>query len=406
MRLTGVEVTEGESPDRLRVQGTLRFDSDGREDLLWFDLPGSLAAQVSTSGNPWLVALLPLAVSLREPLRLELPVDHLLLDNCHSVMAVWQSWRRDRQPVAIEAPTGSGEVPSGPRGTGLFFSGGVDSFYSLIHQDRTDDGAGAGVTDLLLVHGADIPVSDAEAFARLRPRIGEVARTFGVGLVDIATNLRDTRWARADWAHLAHGALLAACGLLLEPRLSRVVISSSAPFARLRPYGSHPKTDPLYSTTATRVVHHGADADRPDKVQAIASHPAVLRHLRVCWIGQTDTNCGRCPKCLHTMVGLELSGTLSRAECLPTTIDPARFEGLYLDSRGTYNAYDMLKRYRPIAMERGRTDLVRLIDRVTAQSDRKRLVKDGIEALAKLRLISSDTRERLLARLFARSVKY
>ena len=106
------------------------------------------------------------------------------------------------------------------------------------------------------------------------------------------------------------------------------------------------------------------------------------------------------------MVGLELYGVLTRSECLPTVIDPARFEGLYLDSRATYNAYDMLNRYRPLAMERGRMDLVRRIDRVTSHSDRKRFVKEALEGLARRKLISTGFRDRMTARLFRNSVRY
>ena len=403
MQVQSVEVGEGGSPDRLRIQARVKYEGDGHGELLWFELPASLAAEVSTSGNPWLVALLPIAVWLQEPLRLPVPVDPVLLENCRAIMGVWHSWHRKRPPITIEADVRDAPALSNARGTGLFFSGGVDSFYSLIPEAS---GTPSRITDLLLVHGADIPIHDSESFARLLPRMAEVARAFDAGIVGIATNLRATRWGRADWAHLAHGALLAASGLFLEPRLSQLIISSSAPHYRLRPYGSHPATDPLFSTARTKVVHHGADVDRPEKIKAIAFHPEVARHLRVCWIAKTDTNCGRCPKCLHTMVGLELFGALARSECLPPTIDPAKFEGLYLERRGTYTAYAMLERFRPIAVERGRKDLVNLIDRVLSRSDRKRVVKEGIEALGKLRLISSDTQKRLLARLFAQSVKY
>lgn len=262
------------------------------------------------------------------------------------------------------------------------------------------------VTDLLLIHGADIPVSDPDAFNRLRPRIAAVAQEFGAGLVDIATNARETRWGSTDWPHLSHGALLTAAGLLLEPRLARLLLASSAPYWRLQAYGSHPITDPLFSTSQTRVTHDGADKDRPEKIQSIATHPAVLKHLRVCWIGNSDANCGRCPKCLHTMVGLELAGTLGECETLPHGIDPSVLRQVYFESQGTYPAYGIVRTLRQRAWLAGRRDLVRLLDKVLARSDRLRLASDIVNGLTRHGLISAQRSTKLLARLFRSSIKY
>lgn len=406
MLVQSVEIADGER-GRVRVQGRVRYDADGLEEVLWFDLPGTLEGQLSSSGNPWLVALLPLAATLGEPLRISLPVDQVLLEGCHSLLEVWSAWYPGLVPVAIEATSAPPIPPTGPAGTGLFFSGGVDSFFSLIRHNRpTSTGTPMPVTDLLLIHGADIPLSDADAFSRLRPRIAAVASEFGAGLVDIATNARETRWGRADWPHVSHGALLAAAGLLLEPRLARLLIASSAPYWRLQPYGSHPITDPLFSTSRTRVTHDAGDVDRPEKLQSIAAHPAVLKHLRVCWLGKTDSNCGRCPKCLHTMVGLELAGTLGQCETLPHAIDPSVLRRAYLESQGTYTAYWMVRTYRQCALVAGRRDLVRLLDEVLARSDRLRLARDMVQGLARRGLIPASLSERLVARLFRSSVKY
>ena len=407
MLLKSVEAGVGEQRDRVRVQGRVRYDGDGFEEDIWFDLPASHLPHLSNSGNPWLVALLPLAVFLREPLRLPAPVDPQLLEGCRLLQDVWCAWYPHLASIPIEAPTLRPAASSGPDRTGLFFSGGVDSFHSLIqHNAPGSTGVRAPVTDLLLIHGADIPIADSEAFNRLRPRMEDVASSFGIGLVDIATNLRETRWGRSDWPHMSHGALLAAAGLILEPRFSRLLIASSAPFSRLRPYGSHPITDHMFSTGHTRVIHDGADLDRPEKLKSISAHPAVLKHLRVCWLGKSDSNCGRCPKCFHTMVGLELAGTLDKSETLPRKIDPARYRKVYFESQGTYTAYWMLRSYRQLAWVARRSDLVTLLDQVLGRSDRLRLSRDILEGLARRRLIPSGLSKRLIARLFRTSVKY
>lgn len=406
MLLERVRIVAGESPGRVRVEGTVRYERDGATDTIWYDLPESLEPQVSASGSPWLVALLPLAATLQETLRIAAPVDPAVLEGCHAVLETWAAWYSKYPPVGIEADIGVSGSPAGSGRTGQFFSGGVDSFYSLLRHNGEGAARRWRITDLLLVHGADIPLTDREAMDRLRPRMAEVATEFGTDLIDLATNIRETRWQLADYPLLSHGALLVAAGLLLEPRFVRLVISSSAPYTRLKPYGSHPLTDRQFSTRRTTVVHHGAECDRPEKVGVIATHPAVLRHLRVCWLGRSDTNCGRCPKCLHTMIGLELAGTLHRSATLPQRIDPAMVAQVYLDSQGTYNAYGIVRSYRQAAWLAGRHDLVRLMDEVLARSDRLRLARLVVERLSRAGLIPARLGAWWVERMFHRTVRY
>jgi hypothetical protein len=407
MLLQGVDVVAGEQPGRVRLRGRVRYDGDGTEEFLWFDVPAPMESHLTTSGNPWLVALLPLAVTLQEPLRIAVPVDEALLEGCHSVLEVWSAWYPHLAPVAIEATTVRPTPGTGSGGTGLFFSGGVDSFDVLLsHNGSTPTAMPVRVTDLLLIHGADIPLSDSAAFNRLRPRLADVAREFGAGLVDIATNLRETRWERTDWAGLSHAALLVAAGLSVEGRFNRLLIASSAPYGRLRPHGSHPITDALFSTSQTRVRHDGAHRDRPDRIQAIAAHPVVLKYLRVCWLGRTDSNCGRCPKCLLTMVGLELAGTLGKCETLPRAIDPDALRQVYFESAGTYAAYWMARFFRERAWLAGRRDLVELLDHALKRSDRLRFTRDVLDGLGRRGLIPARVSRRLIASLFRSSVRY
>jgi len=82
------------------------------------------------------------------------------------------------------------------------------------------------------------------------------------------------------------------------------------------PSGSHPLLDPLWSTESVGIVNDGAEATRIQKIQwQIARSDVALRHLRVCWENQdSDYNCGRCEKCIRTMVNLEIAGVLK--QCL------------------------------------------------------------------------------------------
>jgi hypothetical protein len=121
------------------------------------------------------------------------------------------------------------------------------------------------------------------------------------------------------------GAALAAIGLLLQHEFKKVMIGSTFSYFALPRWGSHPLTDPLWSTERLEVFHSGAEATRPMKVARIVGDDVAMRRLRVCHprAGETGRtlNCGRCSKCLRTMINLRVVGALGRCETLPGELD-------------------------------------------------------------------------------------
>jgi hypothetical protein len=130
--------------------------------------------------------------------------------------------------------------------------------------------------------------------------------------VDVATNLRETRWRHTDWTYLSHGAGLASVALTLEGRYAKVLLGSSGGYSDLTPWGTHVVTDPLFSTVQTKIVHDGAAFSRLRKTELVARSGLALRSLRVCWKSRGSRNCGACEKCYRTMLALELLGVLDR----------------------------------------------------------------------------------------------
>jgi hypothetical protein len=115
-----------------------------------------------------------------------------------------------------------------------------------------------------------------------------------------------------------HGPALGAAGLIFEDRLSRILFSSS--FGAIddsHPWGTHPFTDRLLSTERTQFIHYGGEAIRFEKTVTIAQSMVALQNLHVCWADESETNCGRCEKCVRTMVTLEILGALADATCFP-----------------------------------------------------------------------------------------
>jgi hypothetical protein len=369
---------------RIRLVGTVAYDDRSlAAEEYWFEFPREYADALTDSGNPWLVCLAPLAAWLGEPLRIGLPVDALLFRNLREVMAIWKSWYPRTKVVPILVPGGGARTTDAGEGrTALFFSGGVDSQYSLFRNEQDEAGA-LPVDDLIAIQGFDIPLAKADAFERHLGRLAVVAQATGKTLVPAATNLRRTRLHEAPWGEFWHGCALAAVGLTLESRYRRLTIASANHYADLEPWGSHPMTDPLLSTAGTLVLHDGATRRRWEKLDLVARHDEALRSLHVCYRDLSDANCGQCEKCLRNMIILELLGVLERCTTFPTrTLDLARVSRILMR-----NAWQPLfyARLRQLAASRDRRDVGRAIQRALRRSRRRRPVLAVSKRLGRIR---------------------
>ncbi len=123
---------------------------------------------------------------------------------------------------------------------------------------------------------------------------------------------------------MMHGAALAGVALALGSLIRRVTIASSATYDTIYPWGTHPLLDPLWATETIAVVHDGCEKSAIAKLHDIIGSEFVLQTLRVCPGYGPEYNCGRCNKCMRTMVDLLLAGCLERAQTFPHEIDPER----------------------------------------------------------------------------------
>jgi hypothetical protein len=364
MELVSVRTSESPSGQgRVRLIGELAYDDrPGKREECWFEVPEEHAESLSLSGNPWLTCLLPLAVTLGQPLRLCAPVDPELRAGAARVMQMWEEWFPRLHPVEIEAVSKPSELDGGPREVAGFFSGGIDSFYMVLkNREAVHPPALPAITRLLSVWGFDIPIQADDEFRRLRSRLSDAARELGKDFVDVATNLRETRFRETNWGRLAHGGALAAVALTLERRFRVVYIAGTHSDGPERPWGSHPGTDPLLSTTITRFVHNGNGIRRAEKTVYLSGSDLAMRSLHVCFRIRSAENCSDCPKCLLAMLTFEVLGVRERASTFRARpIDLDRVRRIYLRSAAH------VRFYQDIALRARAAGLLELADAIDA----------------------------------------
>ena len=107
-------------------------------------------------------------------------VSPLLASSLETIRDIYAAWIDGHQaPLNFELASNTVAAASG---VSLFFSGGVDSFHSLIkHRDE--------VENLVLVHGFDVPLADTKTFELAETQSREAARLFGKRLIVVRTNL-------------------------------------------------------------------------------------------------------------------------------------------------------------------------------------------------------------------------
>ena len=326
MRASDVRVRSTERGVELRAH--VSCDADWVEPFdLWYRFPPQLEEHLDPrNGDPFLAALMGAAMVLAEPLAIEAEISPALAAAAPRIQSIFRTWDPNLRETEIRAPIRG--VPGRPSGSGrgLFFSLGLDSFYSLLKNVRDHPSGPEAVSHLITVHGFDIYLDkpDAVVFPQMLASSTRVARELGKDLVPVTTNLRDLTDQIVNWVEIHHGAALASVGLALDGWLDPLHIAASFTYAELYPLGSHPLVDPLWSTERVSIVHDGCEATRLDKARLVAEWPIALETIRVCTEILPEYNCGRCEKCVRTMLTLHVVGALDRCTSLPNRIDIER----------------------------------------------------------------------------------
>ena len=369
MELRRIQIEKSPSKEgRVRLSAEVAYgEGNSCPEVYWIEFPEKYAEFLSRSGDPWLACLLPLAMKLGEPLRINEPVDKDLLKGVQELMEIWKAWYPHLHIVPIETEVvDRGQREAGGR-TASFFSGGVDSFFTVLrHRDGADP---INIDDLLFMGGFEIPLRNADAYGRMCDTLERAAAVLGKELVRISTNFRETRLREVSWLHLSHGCAMATVALALSKRYDKVLIASDAGYKDLQPCGSHPLTDPLFLTTQTKILHDGARFDRVEKLALICQSEVAMRSLHVCWKSRSEKNCCACRKCYRTMLILYFHGALGRCKTMQEQyFDLERVSRIYSPAGG--DARQNLLKIRVHAVAKGRRDIIRNIDRSLKRSKR------------------------------------
>jgi hypothetical protein len=297
------------------VSARFELDTDAIRvpDTLWFRFPDTYRRLTTGRADAFAASLLLLAMVCREDMDVDGVLSPRLVEGMQEYQRLFNFWLPERfRRVSVRGSSYRAPAESG-QNVACAFSGGVDSFFTLRTHLRPDGWAPAyRVSHALFVHGYDIALTDERTYRTVSRSYSEMMQQLGLELITGRTNVHDVLSPTVGW-EWAHGAALIGVALVLDQGLRKFYVPASHTYADAYPWGSDPRLDHLLSTETLAVLHDGASVSRAQKAAVIAEWPETYDRLRVCWENPDGlNNCGRCRKCIRTMIVLETLGVLSR----------------------------------------------------------------------------------------------
>ena len=343
------QITKSTKGNLARISATVRWeDCDRPTQEIYISVPSRFRDDLSCNPNTFLLnGFVPAMHDGEKRLQIDGKLCPQLRNGVETAIQLLQHWYGEdgHSTVAIEATQGfEPPVPRTPERTALFMSGGVDSLTSfyLNRQDFPLDHPGS-IQDGLFMAGFGL-VGEGEngytgslrdAFKDSANKIdqdaaflSELVEREKFTLIPIHTNFTTSMVRPKILVREMGAAILAAIAHVFPDRFSKVNIASSYSIKELylngtlHPWGTHPFLDPNYSSAEMSVHHEDCHLTRLEKLGVIADWELGLSCLRVCnyrpeYHKSGTLNCGRCDKCIRTMLQLMIYGGLGRCSTFP-----------------------------------------------------------------------------------------
>jgi hypothetical protein len=307
MRLSKVSV-ETDASSVYLVGEIERLRPFGRSEV-YFKFPLSACEFVRPSADAFAAAMLVPAMKAGENLEIVPALSPKLCVGLRRVRDVFHSWYPELPAIDIVTRSRAYMPEASAPRAASFFSGGVDSFFTLIKR-RLHEPLPVPLTHIIFMKGIETELERIRGIEESQRAAETVAAALGVECIVGESNIRSIFPMNWD-AHYC-GSGLAATALALSGGFSYACIPSGHSYlATVAAQGSTPVVDERFSTEQLQILYDGAETTRPHKVAAIVKweRELVVNHLRVCTRNRGGAyNCGRCAKCVRTAVVLQAIG--------------------------------------------------------------------------------------------------
>lgn len=351
-------------------------DSDLPPETLRFEVEGVSPGEVAPGPEAFAIRGVLAALHRSEKrVRVDGSLCPRLRDGLRTAARILRAWYApDRSEPAIEASGGFQVLRRPAPQAGLFLSGGSDSLCALRTNRQNyppEHPSAFRVAIFVPTFGMRLEAFSSPRVVNLLSRqkrsIGEIARLTGLRVISASTLSGELGEDQSYSSEASHSSHLAAVAHLFSPILSSVSIAAGYDASYLAPWGSHPMLEPNYGSSSLEIRHEEFGLTREERIAALAPWTEVLSHLLVCSEGPLEPglmNCGRCEKCVRTMIALLLADRLAgTGPFQQDDVDAALLEPLTLEPQ----VLTFWEEFPPALRRRGRNDLARGAERLVRE---------------------------------------
>lgn len=294
------------------------IDIDGVRKELWFRVEKEFEQYLCYErGDAYVIAVLNYAMRNHHDIECAVPISEDIYYNIDKylidALAVYN--KKFYRPI-ISAEVGSELLPcAGVIGTGI--SCGVDSMHSLACETGLKYKK-HNITHLTFnnvgSHGNGRHAE--ELFQQRLKRAKRFAEEYGFALVQSDSNLQDV----IEQSHFKTHTYSSMFAVYCLQKLYSVYYYASGGYKyhefNLVDYpnsscGSYEMLSlPLFSTHSLRVYSEGEGMSRLTKLRDVVKYRPSYKYLNVCLVN--EDNCGKCEKCVRTILGLDAIGKLDK----------------------------------------------------------------------------------------------
>lgn len=340
-------IQEKHEDGQYRIQAEVELETTHAREVIFFSVPSEQAGWIRPEPNAFMVGTAMAAMWHGETrLAIEGGVDPQLSARLNMGLRLMSHWQKSPlRPARIEAPTAAHPLPDVAQSTtALFLSGGVDSLASLYWNTRhypIGDPRRIGVA--FFAHGLDVGDPNKPD----RPDVWELGiekldalcQELGVELVTIKVNLRNLAKSWRFYSKWQFASLLSAIAHAASSRIHRCIITPDNVLEYIEhPHGSHPWLNSYFGADFLQVITGDMEQfSRLERIRLLTEWPAALDSLRVCWdtgaIPEGHLNCGRCAKCVRTMLEFLVCDQLTQTRAFPRNeVTPAMLKSIHIRS--------------------------------------------------------------------------
>lgn len=306
-----------------------------RDSLVWYAVDNCYGQYLcDETADAFVLLMLQLAMQSGQDIRVEAPVSARLLFNIENTLQpLFLKAFPDFHRIKIEVESESVQSFHGTA-VGCGCSLGVDSFSSLLKHLSQDVPESYRVTHLALFNCGqlgDLDINGAEqslyeTLAQLEP----FAEEMNLPLVSINSNLNELYVNSGVRLLQSSINRTISCALALQKLFGKYVYSSAYTvddFHVSQKDESYMESalTPLMGTESMEAILSNPAMTRVEKTAYLSQYEITYRYLDVCWSGQmkygvdqkptlyetkTKKNCGRCQKCLRTLLTLDILGKI------------------------------------------------------------------------------------------------